>query len=160
VGAFSALVGSIIGAGGSYLVASHAADASAHQAELAVRRDVYAKYYGDMAEYVAVLGNGAARVQEALQASPTDEVAPKALLEQLEPHVNTMFRDQAQVVLAGPEEVENAAFHLNLTVNQAQNALTSSSLAPEDVDPILKDIGDDLNAFADAASKDLDDDAG
>lgn len=155
LGAASALLGALVGGLASYLVADRAADRSADQAELSVRRDIYAQYYGDIAEYVSAVGSSGIKAQENKQGDQINESVLRGIREDLQPYVDAMFRNQAQVVLVAPLDVEQAAFELSIGVSRTQTALTSSTLRVEDIDPVLEDLAADLNAFADAASEDL-----
>jgi hypothetical protein len=104
VAAGSAFLGSLIGAGPSYVVARLSADASAHESELALRRDVYVKYYGDIAQYVSTLGTSSAAVKEAIRANPRDHAALKAVDAELQAHVATIFSDRGRLSLFAPRK--------------------------------------------------------
>lgn len=156
VGAVSALTGSLIGAGSAYLVARTSAGTEMAEARREERREAYARYYGDAAEYVARVGNASVQIQAALSKRPADAAAVAAAQKSLATALPTLFRDQAYVVLSGPPEVFNAAFDLNVVIARVQRRLTSEALRAEEIVPLLNELAEALSHFGDKAKEDLD----
>lgn len=155
VGAAAALLGAGIGGGSSYLVATRTDADAAQLADLAVRRDAYARYYGDIADYISTIESSTPLAQKALRAKNTGEPELKIIRAELAKATATMFRDQAEVVLLGTQSVADAAFALNGSVAHARDLFTSATLAADDIEPALTSIANRLGEFAAAAKKDL-----
>jgi len=156
ISAAAALLGSLIGVGGSLFVANQSSQDERDARRRDVRVDAYAEVYAATAEYLADIGSVAPLVIEERVKTEPNLKELRRLDQRLDAHAQNIFRTQSRLVLVGAPDVVDAGFALGVAAEETRQTLTADDLTTEDIQPALERMAGALDDFGLAARTDVD----